>query len=79
MNAVSKGRSRGQPKEPLKGSSQYVVVGSWAVGRIENSSLIALRLNDERPFLLKLAEARKIAAALKSEADVLAAATVDRK
>jgi len=43
----------------------------WAVGHVKNPSFVALQVNEHAPFLLRIADARKIAAALQSEVDVI--------
>jgi hypothetical protein len=41
------------------------------VGRTKNFALVAIQLNDEIPVVLRVNEAREIAAALHSEADTV--------
>lgn len=54
-----------------KRKSAIVPVRYWAVGRTNNSSLVALQLNDEVPVVLQVKEAKEIAAALQNEADTI--------
>jgi hypothetical protein len=54
-----------------KESSSAVQISSWAVGIVGDTSQVAIRLNRCNPVLMSAAEARKIAAALNSEADAI--------
>jgi hypothetical protein len=69
--ARSKEQSGELLREQLGRQTKCAEVTSWAVGRIEGSQVVAIQLNDGTPFLLKAAEAKKIAAALRSEADIV--------
>jgi hypothetical protein len=53
-------------------NADVVPVTEWAVGRTRNSRLVALRLNGDAPVVLRIEDARAIAAALKNEVDMLA-------
>jgi hypothetical protein len=57
----------------------YVPMTYWAVGRTKNASLVALQLNDETPVVLRVKEAKEIAAALQNEADMIAKQDPDRE
>ena len=61
-----------------KRKPSVVPVTFWAVGRTKTSALVALKLNDETPVVLRVSEARDIAAALQSEADTIASLEADR-
>ena len=63
----SKERSKTDPKKQNDDQSQLVDVKSWAVGRLENPSRVAVRLNDHQPFVFEAGEARALAAALQNE------------
>lgn len=63
----SKERSKTEPKKQDDDQSGLVNVTSWAVGRLESPLRIALQLNDHQPFVFEAAEARALAAALRSE------------
>jgi hypothetical protein len=68
---VSRDRAKERPRTRPENNLECITVTGWAVGRMENSSLIALRFNDDRPHLLNVTDARGIAAALLSEAGAL--------
>jgi hypothetical protein len=50
---------------------RIVPVTDWAVGHARTSRLVALRLNGDAPVVLRVEDAREIAAALKNEADMV--------
>ena len=49
----------------------YQAVTDWAVGRTANARYVALRLNGDPPVVLRIRDAREIAAALTNEAETL--------
>lgn len=53
----------------LRQQPECTKVTSWAIGRIEKSSLIAIQINDENPFLLDLATAFELGTAIANEVD----------
>jgi hypothetical protein len=55
-----------------KEKSDLATISRWAVGRYKNSLLVALQLNNDVPVLMKIGDARQLAAALESEAHALA-------
>lgn len=62
-----------------KPKPDVVTVTDWAVGRTANSGLVALRLNGDAPVMLRVEDARDLAAALKNEADAVARLTAKRE
>jgi hypothetical protein len=49
----------------------FLSLSYWAVGRHEQTSQVAIKLNDLPPILMSVDNAREVAAALNSEADAV--------
>ena len=53
-------------------------ITNWAVGHVKNSSLVALQLNSHSPFLLPIADAKKIGKALLDESEAILPPTLNQ-
>ena len=66
-------------QEQLLHRSRCTTVTSWAVGRIEGAKLTALQLNAGVPFLLSASDALNLSKALRTEAEMVAKLSPDKK